>query len=274
MNESAKLVADNLDREDGLPTKAIVHLPPGRLTAAGFRQALRHQTHTEVITTVLEDGTVAVARKYIKEIIKLLNQVYPSVELELTFDGKFHQCHVNCHEAKGSICECKCLYLFHGGDGLPGVVVNWKTHPTKGYMIGREEDRVVEHIYTNEGLPLGGNDMYYMARLFEGVHEWRYLQWYENEVARNEEAKAARLYSEVKSELDAWLRRGAAQTGLKYNVFRFRVAQAIEREGFGTLRKATFGMKGNAEELIIDYIIEAHNGDIEAAFGKEGKESA
>lgn len=268
MNAQATLIADNLDREDGLPTKAVATFPAGRLTAVGFTQALRRKAATKVLTTVTEDGDtiqLVFARKYIKEALNLLNDVYPSVRIELTFDGKFHKCHENCQQALGEICECKCLYLFHGGEGLPGIIVNWKTHPTKGYMIGREQGRTIEHEYTNEGLPEGGNTLYYLARLFEGEDELAYMRWYKSEVERKEQERleVLRISTAVRVRQQLW--RDAKETGTKYEIFRYRVAKLIADRGYGTLRKSTFGRKGNAEELIIDYVAEQHNGDIESA---------
>lgn len=268
MQTQATLIADNLDREDGLPTKAVATFPAGRLTAEGFRQALRRKTATKVLTTVTEDGDtieLVFARKYIKEALNLLNAVYPSVYIKLTFDGKFHKCHENCQKALGHICECKCLYLFHGGDGLPGIVVNWKTHPTKGYMIGRGPDRTIEHEYANEGLPEGGNTLYYLARLFEGEDELAYMRWYNSEVERREQDRLEVLRISTAVNVREQLWRDAKEAGTKYEIFRYRVAKLIADRGYGTLRKSTFGRKGNAEELIIDYVAEQHNGDIESA---------
>lgn len=268
MKTQATLIADNLDREDGLPTKAVATFPAGRLTAEGFTQALRRKTATKVLTTVTEDGEniqIVFARKYIKEALNLLNDVYPSVRIELTFDGRFHKCHENCQQALGEICECKCLYLFHGGDGLPGIIVNWKTHPTKGYMIGREQERTIKHSYTNEGLPEGGNTLYYLARIFEGEDELAYMRWYKNEVERKEQERIEMRRTMAAPQIREQLRQEASDLGLKYEIFRYRVAKIIADRGYGTLRKSTFGRKGNAEELIINYVAEQHDGDIESA---------
>lgn len=251
--------------EDGkeTPSKTTVTLPDGWLTVDGFRSAMQRHLRSGIHVKEIAPGVAELSRKYNKPVKDVLCKVYPIVEVKLTYTGKFRQCHVECQKAERLDCECRCLGLYHRG-GTPNNGA-WTKHYPNGVITGHEGSDRYEETIRNVGLPSGGNDLYYMAEIFGQEQAMLYMQWYENELAAIASRKREALVEQVKVELDHELRTTARELNAPVGVVRFRLAKKIESAGYGTVRKAVFGTPGNAEEVIINYVVDHYDGNLSVA---------
>lgn len=246
MSESAAILSSHYSE-----SRIRVDLPDGWLSYDGFKKVLQVESKKKLRVTMLEDGGAEFSKVYRYEAIKMLREVYPRVIVNTTAlvgePGSVKWCGPLCQEAKRDLCECVCDGENHGGGyqgDLPVILVETT-----------EEDISNSHTYTSDGLPKVGEDRYYMAELFGDEYLDEYLAW-RTDVLR----ERVRFDVMVRAKQLAKLR----DEGWKLT--RWRMAKEVADAGYGVLTKSSRGKPSNAEEILVDYVVNHFDGDFQAAF--------
>lgn len=233
-------------------SKMTVNLPSGWLTYDGLKTALQEESGKRLRLTLLENGGAEFSKADRYEAIRVLRAVYPEVEVNTTAvaneAGTVRWCGAECQNAEGDLCVCACDGENHGG-GYGGDAPIEITYNS-------EDEVSSSHTYRSEGLPKVGVDLYYLAVLFEDRFADEYLAWRSSEIRER-----------VRHEVNSRLLHSAYEANVSFKLHRWRLAKIIADQGYGTLTNSQPGKPSNAEDIILDYVVEQHDGGIDSAIG-------